>query len=73
MTDMGKFLVLIGLLLAVTGLMVWGLGRSGFTGLPGDIAYRGPNFRFYFPIVTCLALSLFLSAILWIWQWWSRR
>ena len=72
MTDIGKFLILTGLLLAVAGLLVWGLGRSGFSGLPGDIAIRGRNFRVYFPIVTCVALSLILSAIMWLWQWWRE-
>ena len=59
-------LVAGGLLLLVAGLAVWGLGRLGFRGLPGDIAYRGENVQVYFPIVTCLVISILLSAIFWL-------
>lgn len=34
--------------------------------LPGDIAVERPNFRFYFPVVTCILLSLLLTGILWL-------
>jgi len=40
---------------------LFGLGR-----LPGDIVYRGKNLQFYFPIVTCLLLSVVLTLVLWI-------
>jgi Protein of unknown function (DUF2905) len=73
MTDMGKLLVLIGAALAVVGAAIWGLGRVGFRGLPGDVSYEGSNFRFYFPIVTCVILSILLTGGLWIWRWLSGR
>ncbi len=60
-------IIVIGLVIAAIGaiwLLVphipW-LGR-----LPGDIAVERPNFRFYFPVVTCIVLSLLLTAILWL-------
>jgi len=34
--------------------------------LPGDIVYRGKNTTFYFPIITCIVLSVVLSFIMWI-------
>jgi hypothetical protein len=73
MTDVGKVLIVVGVVVALLGVAVWGLGRVGFRGLPGDIAYQGDHVRVYFPIVTCVVLSILLTGILWLWQWLSRR
>jgi hypothetical protein len=67
--QMGRLLVIVGIVLAVLGLIMmagskfsfWGLGR-----LPGDVAYKGKNFQFYFPIVTCLLLSAAVTLISWV-------
>ena len=61
---LGKVLISIGLLTAIVGGIVWALGRSGFAGLPGDIKFSKGNVSFYFPIATCIALSLILSLIM---------
>jgi hypothetical protein len=66
-------LVAAGLLLALVGLLVWLLERSGFRGLPGDLRFESGNLRIYFPIVTCLVLSLILTLALWFWNWAQRR
>ena len=67
MTDLGKFLVILGLLLAVVGVLLWsGIGKGWLGRLPGDIHYTKGNFSFHFPIVTCLLLSLLLTIILWL-------
>lgn len=71
--DVGRTLVVAGLLLAVLGLGIWLLERSGFRGLPGDLRFESGNFRIYFPIVTCLVLSLLLTLALWLWNWFQRR
>ena len=63
---MNRFLVLIGLVLVAAGLLWPYLGRLGLGRLPGDIALRGEHGGFYFPIVTCLAVSLVLTLILWL-------
>lgn len=73
MSEVGKYLILAGLLLALAGAAVWGLGRIGFRGLPGDLRYETDHVRVYFPIVTCIVLSVLLSAVMWLWQWFSRR
>jgi hypothetical protein len=73
MTDLGKLLMLGGVFLLIIGAVVWGLGRSGFRGLPGDVQYQGPHLRVYFPIVTCIVLSLLLTGVLWIVQWLGRK
>ncbi len=65
MNDLGKLLVIVGLLLAVVGALLWsGLGKGWLGRLPGDIHYSRGNFSFYFPIVTCLLISLLLTVIM---------
>ena len=65
MAPLGKALVIIGLLIAVCGLLVWGggslplLNRLGR--LPGDIYIRRNNFTFYLPITTCIIVSIVIS------------
>ncbi|HTW94095.1 MAG TPA: DUF2905 domain-containing protein [Tepidisphaeraceae bacterium] len=73
MVDIRKLLIGLGVLLVAVGLVVWGLGRAGFRGLPGDIRYQGEHVRVYFPIVTCIFVSLLATALLWLWQWMSRK
>lgn len=57
----GGLLILVGVIVIVAGRMHVPLGR-----LPGDINYRGKNTAFYFPITTCIVLSILLSLILWL-------
>lgn len=60
----GKTLLLIGLFLIIMGgLFIIGGKLFGLGRLPGDIFIQKQNFSFYFPIVTCLALSLILTII----------
>jgi Protein of unknown function (DUF2905) len=67
-TDLGKFLIVAGGLLAVVGLFLVLGGRLHLPlgRLPGDIVYRGKNTTFYFPIVTGIVLSVLLSLVLWL-------
>lgn len=66
MNDLGKFMVIAGVVLAAFGALLWsGFGRGWLGRLPGDIHFQKGNVGFYFPIVTCLLLSLILSLILW--------
>lgn len=73
MTELGKWIALFGGGLLLIGGLVWALGKLGFRGLAGDIRYESEQIRFYFPIVTCLVLSVLLSTVVWLWQWISRR
>jgi hypothetical protein len=61
----GRWLVAAGLVLVVVGVLWPWLGALGLGRLPGDIVIERGNFSFYFPIVTCLAVSLIVSLILW--------
>lgn len=69
MNELGKFLVIVGLMIAGIGLVLWsGIGKGWLGRLPGDVHYTKGNFSFYFPIVTCILLSLLLSLILWLFR-----
>jgi hypothetical protein len=65
MRELGKFVVIIGVVVTLLGLLMW----SGFVPkwlgrLPGDIRIERGNSAFYFPIVTCIILSILLSLLL---------
>jgi thiamine transporter ThiT len=65
MRDLGKFLIVIGVVTAVIGLIFWGGFAPKWLGrLPGDIRIERGNSAFYFPIVTCIVISILLSLIL---------
>lgn len=68
MADLGRILLVTGLLIAVVGALIWGLGRMGFRGLPGDIRYETENVTLHVPVVSMIVLSVVLSALLWIIQ-----
>jgi hypothetical protein len=64
---LGGIAVVVGALLYFTGRLPLRLGR-----LPGDIVHRGEHATFYFPIVTCLLLSIALSVLFWIFTLFRR-
>ena len=65
MPELGKLLVMLGVVIAGVGALLWsGVGKGWFGRLPGDIHYSRGNFSFYFPIVTCILLSILLTLIL---------
>jgi hypothetical protein len=66
--DVGKLLVIIGLALAALGALIWLTGKTGLPlgQLPGDIRIDRANFKFYFPLTTCLLISGLLTLMLWL-------
>jgi hypothetical protein len=67
--DLGKVLVIAGLLVAAVGVLLWsGFGKGWLGRLPGDIHYSKGDFSFHFPIVTCLILSAILTLLLWLFR-----
>lgn len=66
MADLGKLLIFLGGILLVAGLALVLLGRTNLPigRLPGDILYRGKHTTFYFPLATCIVLSVVLSLLL---------
>ncbi|QJD96385.1 DUF2905 domain-containing protein [Mucilaginibacter robiniae] len=73
-SDTGKWLIVIGGLIVLAGLIVYFLGdKLHWIGhLPGDIHVEKENFRFYFPLTTLILLNILLFAIIRIWNWLSR-
>ncbi|HLK16613.1 MAG TPA: DUF2905 domain-containing protein [Fimbriimonadaceae bacterium] len=69
MDGLGKALMAAGAALFVVGGLIWAASRIGWFPLgrlPGDIVIRRNGFGFYFPIVTCLIVSVIGSLILWL-------
>jgi len=64
MGGIGKSLIILGIVLVVLGLFLNFSGKIPFLGkLPGDIYIKKDNFSFYFPITTCIIISIILSLI----------
>lgn len=65
---MSKSLILIGACLILIGFAWPWLKKMGVGHLPGDISIKSDNYSFYFPIVSCLLISLILSGLMWLWN-----
>lgn len=63
---LGAVILGIGLIWVISPSIPW-LGR-----LPGDVAIQRDNFQFYFPITTCILLSVIFSAIMWLVRYFSK-
>jgi hypothetical protein len=73
-SQLGKFLVMVGVLIVVVGLLLMAGAKFGHLGrLPGDIAYKGKNVQFYFPVVTCLVLSAVLTLVVWLISYLTKK
>lgn len=69
----GRLLILVGLMLAGFGLLFVLAGKVPWLGrLPGDIAVEGKRFTFYFPVVTCIVISVVLTLLVWLIQFLKR-
>jgi len=69
MGDFGKLLILFGVILIVVGAVLTVAGKIPWLGrLPGDITYKGEHVTFYFPIVTCLLVSVVLSLLFYLFR-----
>lgn len=74
--QLGKFLVILGVVIVAAGLVLMsglkfpalGLGK-----LPGDIAIKGKHGTFYFPVVTCVIVSVVLTLFLWLLGFLTKR
>ncbi|HUC53066.1 MAG TPA: DUF2905 domain-containing protein [Candidatus Cybelea sp.] len=72
--ELGRTLLFLGTLFVLVGAFFFLGGKLPFRSgrLPGDIVHRGEHTTFYFPIVTCLVLSLALSLLLWLFSHFRR-
>jgi len=74
MNGLGRLLIGLGFLLLIAGALVLLLGKVGLPlgRLPGDISYRGKNVSWYFPLGTCILLSIVLSLIFYLFSRFHR-
>jgi hypothetical protein len=63
---MARWLIILGVLLVVAGLLWPWLGKLGLGRLPGDIVIEREGFRLYLPITTSILVSIVLSLVLWL-------
>ena len=66
MTEIGRFLFIIGIIITLVGAALWLAGRylPWLGNLPGDIRYESDNVRVYFPLATMILISIIISIIL---------
>jgi ribose/xylose/arabinose/galactoside ABC-type transport system permease subunit len=67
-SPVSQFLITIGVVLVLAGLLWPVLQKLGLGRLPGDFAYTRNNFRFYFPLTTSIIISLILTILLWLFR-----
>jgi len=68
----GKWLIAAGLVIVVLGVLIMVLGRAGLFKLPGDLEFGPKNWRVYFPIASCILISIILTLILWLINYFRR-
>jgi Protein of unknown function (DUF2905) len=70
MQEIGKYVVMIGVVLVVAGVILWRFpSLFGWMGkLPGDISVQKGNFSFYFPVLTCILVSIVLTLLSWLFR-----
>ena len=69
LSSFGKILITVGIVFVTVGALLLFSDRLSFLRigrLPGDIVYRRGNFTFYFPLVTSILISLFLTLLFWV-------
>jgi Protein of unknown function (DUF2905) len=75
-SHLGKLLVFAGAALIVIGVLLIAGSKVSFFGLgrlPGDIHYKGRNVSFYFPLVSCLIVSVLATLVFWLLSFLGRR
>jgi hypothetical protein len=64
--DVQRFLIGLGLIILMVGIVWPILSRIGFGRLPGDIVFQRGGTTVYFPLVTCIIISVVISTVLWL-------
>jgi hypothetical protein len=70
--QIGKFILMAGIALALFGAVVILLGHLGLFKLPGDLQFSGKNWKVYIPIASCIIISILLTLLLWLISYFSR-
>ncbi len=64
--QIGKWVILAGLVIMLAGVLIMVSGRLGLFKLPGDLQFGSKNWRVYLPIASCIVISIVLTVILWL-------
>jgi hypothetical protein len=70
--QIGKWLIAAGGIIILLGVIIMVLGRFGLFKLPGDLEFGSKNLRIYFPIASCIIISIILTFILWLINYFRR-
>ena len=74
MQSFGRYMIILGAVIIIVGLIFTFLPKPGFLGkLPGDIEIKRGNFTLYFPLATSIVISVAVSAVLWLINFLSRK
>jgi len=69
MSDLGRWLIVMGVILVVVGAVFLLAPKLPWLGrLPGDISFKRGNFSFYFPLGTCIIISIILTLIMYLFR-----
>jgi len=69
MGDLGRLLIIFGIALIAVGMLLTLGGKVPWLGkLPGDIFYKSDHLTFYFPLATCIVVSVVVSLLLWLFR-----
>ncbi|PIU53086.1 MAG: DUF2905 domain-containing protein [Deltaproteobacteria bacterium CG07_land_8_20_14_0_80_60_11] len=69
MSDLGRLLIVLGVILVVVGALFLLAPKLPWLGrLPGDLSFKRGNFSFYFPLGTCILISIILTLIFWLFR-----
>jgi len=70
--QLGKWLISAGIIIALVGGLIMVLGRIGLFKLPGDLELGSKNWRIYLPIASCILISIVLTIVLWLINYFRR-
>ena len=70
--QLGKLILFTGIVISLAGVVIILLGKIGLFPLPGDIKLERRNWKIYFPIVSCLVISIISTVILWVINYFRR-
>ena len=68
MQELGRLVLVLGLILVIAGGLLYLAGKLGLGGLPGDFIVHKGSLRIYFPLATCVLLSLLVTLLLWLFR-----
>jgi len=71
--QIGKLLIAFGILAVLAGVLFLLLGQLGLFKLPGDLNFGSKNWRIFFPITSCLIISILLTLLFWLINYLHKR